>query len=187
MHSHIEFLVFIIPLDGLSFLNDDGGLKVFFPNNSFIINTTLTHTITPRDGGNDHIVCYGTGQFSTTVTWHNLSGERLEQCHQTCHGCGTICRRNGGVTVDPTLLKHTHIHMFTNSSAYVNQNLGCRLLGSGSLSSFLGVYLKDGGEYCIIVCACIYMWWKFNDKIALTTQVPRKFVFPHTYLFALHA
>ena len=150
----IEFFVFAIPLDGLSLLNEDGGLNVFFPNNSFIINTTLTHTNTPRDGGNDHIVCYGTGQFSTAVTWRNSSGERLEQCLARCQGCGTKCRHNGGVSVDPLLLRHTHIHMYTNSSAYLNQDLGCRLLGSGGPSSFLGVYLKDGGEYCIIVCVC---------------------------------
>ena len=156
-NAHIEFFVFTIPLDGLSLLNEDGGLNVFFPNNSFVINTTLTQTNTPRNGGNDHIVCYGTGQFSTAVTWHNSSGERLEQCSQTCQGCGTICRRNGGVSVDPTLLKHTHIHMYTNSRAYVNQDLGCRLLEAYGLSSFLGVYLKNGGESCITVCVCTYM------------------------------
>ena len=156
-NAHIEFFVFTVPLDGLSLLNEDGGLKVFFPNNSFVINTTLTHTNTPRDGGNDHIVCYGTSQITTTVTWRNSSGERLEQCHQPCQGCGTKCRRNGGVGVDSSLLKHTHIHMYTNSSAYVNQDLGCRMFGSRGLSSFLRVYLKDGGESCIIVCVCIYM------------------------------
>ena len=165
-NAHIEFFVFTIFIDGLSLLNEDGGLKVFFPNNSFVINTTLTRTNTPRNGGNDHIVCYGTGQFTTTVMWRNSSGERMEQCISRCHGCGTKCRRNGGVSVDPSLLKHTHIHMYTNSNAYVNQDLECRLLGSEDLSSFLGVYLKDGGESCIIVCVCIYMWWNFNDNIA---------------------
>ena len=154
MHSHIQFFAFTIPLDGLSLLNEDGGLNVFFPNNSFVTNTTLTHTNTPRNGGNDHIVCYGTGQFTTSVTWHNSSGERLEQCFARCQGCGTKCFRNGGVGVDLTLFKHTHIHMFTNSSAYVNQDLGCRLFGRGGLSAFLGVCLKDGGESCIIVCVC---------------------------------
>ena len=138
-------------VDGLSFLNEDGGLKVFFPNNSFVTNSTLTHTNTPRNGGNDHIVCYGMGQFTTTVTWHNTSGVRLEQCHQTCQGCGTRCRHNGGVSVDPTLLRHTHIHMYTNSSAYENQDLECRLFGPGGLSSFIGVYLKDGGESCMFI------------------------------------
>ena len=90
------------------------------------------------------------GQFTTTVTWHNSSGERLEQCHQTCQGCGTKCHRNGGVSVDPSLFKHTHIHMYTNSHAYVNQDLECRLLGASGLSGlFIGVYLKDGGESCL--------------------------------------
>ena len=152
-------VVFTIPIDGLSLLNEDGGLKVFFPNNSFVTNSTLTRTNTPRDGGNDHIVCYGTGQFTTTVTWRNSSGERLEQCEQTCQGCGIRCHRNGGVSVDPSLLKHTHIHMYTNSHTYVNQDLECRLLESYGLSSFIGVYLKDGGESCIIVSVCINRWW----------------------------
>ena len=30
-------------IDGLSLLNEDGELRVFFPNNSFVTNTTLTH------------------------------------------------------------------------------------------------------------------------------------------------
>ena len=145
----VTWLLPITFIDGLSILNEDGGLKVFFPNNSFVTNSTLTHTNTPRNGGNDHIVCYGTGQFSTTVVWRNSSGERLEQCLQTCQGCGTICRRLGGVSVDPSLHKHTHIHMYTNSNAYVNQDLECRLLESGGLSSFIGVYLKDEGESCL--------------------------------------
>ena len=80
------------------------------------------------------------------VVWRNSSGKRLEQCNQTCQGCGIRCRGNGGVGVDPTLLGHTHIHMYTNSSAYVNQDLECRLLGSGGPSSIIGVYLKDGGK-----------------------------------------
>ena len=146
------FSALSILIDGLSLLNEDGGLSVFFPNNSFVTNTSLTHTNTPRNGGNDHIVCYGTGQFTTTVTWHNSSGERLVQCNQTCQECGTRCRRNGGVGVDPSLLKHTHIHMYTNSHAYVNQDLECRSLGSGGLLSSIGVYLKDGGELFILLC-----------------------------------
>ena len=142
--TYVSWLLPISFIDGLSLLNEDGGLQVFFPNNSFVTNSTLTHTNTPRNGGNNHIVCYGTGPFTTTVTWRNSSGERLEQCHQTCQGCGVVCLRNSGVSVDPTLLKHTHMHMYTNSNAYVNQDLECRLL-SGQ-SSFIGVYLKDGGE-----------------------------------------
>ena len=147
--AYVYWLLLITFIDGLSFLNEDGGLKVFFPNNSFVTNTSLTHTNTPWNGGNDHIVCYGTGQFSTAVAWRNSSGERLEQCQQYCQGCGTKCQRNGGVSVDPNLLRHTHIHMYTNSSAYVNQDLECRRLGTDGLSSFIGVYLKDGGESCL--------------------------------------
>ena len=168
-------VVLTIPIDGLSLLNEDGGLSVFFPNNSFVTNTTLTHTNTPRDGGNDHIVCYGMGQFTTAVTWRSSSGERLAQCDQICQGCGKRkCQRNGGVNVDPTLLKNTHIHMYTNSSAYVNQDLECRLKGSGGSSLFIGVYLKDGGESCIVVCTSGQM----TNYTVLTTQLC-KFVFPH--------
>ena len=174
-NAHSILVVLTIPIDGLSLLNEDGGLSVFFPNNSFVTNSTLTHTNTPRNGGNDHIVCYGMGQFTTAVAWHNSSGERLEQCDQTCQGCGTICRRNGGVTVDPTLFRHTHIHMYTISSAYVNQDLECRLLGAWGPSLFIGVYLKDGGESCIVVCTSDQM----TNYTALTTQVSGKFVIPH--------
>ena len=141
--AYVSWLLPITFIDGLSFLNEDGGLKVFFPNNSFVTNSTLTHTNTPRNGGNDHVVCYGMGK---AVAWRNSNGERLEQCNQTCQECGTRCRRNGGVSVNPTLLGHTHIHMYTNSNAYVNQDLECRLLGSGGPSSIIGVYLKDGGK-----------------------------------------
>ena len=160
-------------------MNEDGGLKVFFPNNSFVTDSTLTHTNTPRDGGNDHIVCYGTGQFSTAVTWRNGSGERLVQCYQVCEGCGTRCQRNGAVNVDPTLLRHTHIHMYTNSSAYVNQDLECRLLGSGGQSSFIGVYLKDGGESCMYHSFCLHkyvvkIYWQHSTSVS-------------SYLFTLHA
>ena len=48
-------------IDGLSLLNKDGGLNVYFPNNSFVTNSTLTHTNSPRGErqgaprGNDHI------------------------------------------------------------------------------------------------------------------------------------
>ena len=144
-------LPFSIPTDGLSFLNEDGRLNVFFPNNSFVTNTTLTHTNSPRRGqgaprGNDHIVCYGESQHTTKVIWHN-SGGVLEECAQPCGVCGGRCVRNGGVGADPQLLRHTHIHMYTNSTAYENQDLECRFLGLGSLSIFVGVYLNNGGEY----------------------------------------
>ncbi len=132
-------------------MNEDGGLRVFFPNNSFVTNTTLTHTNSPRGvqeaaRGNDHIVCYGEGQFTTRVIWHN-SGGVLEECAQPCPDCHDRCVRNGGVGADPPLLRHTHIHMYTNSTAYVNQDLECRTYGQASLSIFIGMYLKDGGEY----------------------------------------
>ena len=146
----------LIYIDGLSLLNEDGGLKVFFPMNSFVTNSTLTHTNSPRGEspgaprGNDHIVCYGMGMFTTTVTWHNSSGERLEDCGEPCRDCGSKCQRNGGVGVDPTHLRHTRIHLYTNSSAYVNQDLECRLFGQGGSSTFIGVYLSDGGESGII-------------------------------------
>ena len=155
MDIYTCIVVLTIPVDGLSLLNEDGGLSVFFPSNSFVTNTSLTHTNTPRSGGNDHIVCYGMGKFTTTVTWHNSSGERLEGCGGLqCQGCGSRCQRNGGVNVDPSLLRHTHIHLYTDSSGYVNQDLECRLFGQGGPSSFIGVYLKDGGELSILLCIC---------------------------------
>ena len=138
-------------IDGLSLMNEDGGLRVFFPNNSFVTNTTLTHTNSPRGVqgapcGNDHIVCLGENQHTTKVIWHN-NGGALEECGQPCRDCGGRCVRNGGVGADPPLLRHTHIHMYTNSTAYVNQDLECRTFGLASLSIFIGMYLKDGGEY----------------------------------------
>ena len=152
----VSWLLPIAFIDGLSILNEDGGLSVFFSNNSFVTNSTLTHTKTPRNGRNDHIVCYGMGQYTTTVTWHNNSGERLERCgRQKCQGCDSRCQRNGGVGVGLSLLRHTHIHMYTNSSAYVNQDLECQWFGQGSRSSFIGVYLKDGGESCIVQYTCL--------------------------------
>ena len=138
-----------ILVDGLSLLNEDGGLNVFFPNNSFVTNSTLTHTNTSRNGGNDHIVCYGEGQFTTTVTWRNSSGERLVQCSERCHDCNEGCVSNGGVAVDPSHLQHTHIHLHTDSSAYVNQDLECRLLRPGGKPTSIGVYLKNGSELCM--------------------------------------
>ena len=152
----VSFDYFHFHIDGLSLLNEDGGLNVFFPNNSFVTNTTLTHTNSPRGGrqraprGNDHIVCYGESQITTKVIWHNSGGE-LEECPQPCRDCGPKCVSNGGVGVDPPLLKHTRIHMYTNSAAYVNQDLECRTFGVASSSIFIGVYLKDGGEYHNII------------------------------------
>ena len=131
--------------DGLSLLNEDGGLRVFFPRNSFVTNTILTHTNSPRGGntGNDHIVCYGGDPQAAQVTWHN-SKKQLEACGVNCIVCGYRCRGNGGVGIDPALSGHTNIHMYTDSTAYVNQDLECRV--SGGQSAFIGVYLKNGGE-----------------------------------------
>ena len=134
----------------MAFLNEAGGLKVFFPRNSFVTNTTLTRTNRPRyetqqePHGNDHIVCYG-GSTQANVTWHNSNGNELQNCSENCRDCGHLCQGNGGVGVDPPLNGHTDIHMYTNSTAYVNQDLECRV--SGGPSAFIGVYLKKGGEF----------------------------------------
>ena len=154
--SFVSFTLNLVPfhsfhIDGLSLMNEDGGLNVFFPNNSFVTNTTLTHTNSPRMGqgaprGHDHIVCYGESRHTTKVIWHNNGGV-LEECPQPCRDCGGRCVNNGGVGVDPPLLRHTHIHMYTNSTAYVNQDLECRTFGLASSSIFIGVYLKNGGEH----------------------------------------
>ena len=154
-------------IDGLSLMNEDGGLRVFFPNNSFVTNSTLTHTNSPRGGqgaprGNDHIVCYGESQHTTKVIWHN-NGGLLEECAQPCRDCGGRCVRNGGVGADPPLLRHTHIHMYTNSTAYVNQDLECRTFGLASSSIFIGVYLKDGGEYHNILFRFLLIWLAANS------------------------
>ena len=144
------------PIDGLSLLNEDGGLRVFFPWNSFVTNTTLTHTNTPRSGnntnvfGNDHIVCYGSSTQYAQVTWHNSNGGQLMVCHDhpgpsPCIFCGSRCRGNGAVGIDPPLNGHTDIHVYTDSPSYVNQDLECRV--SSGPSEFIGVYLKNGGEF----------------------------------------
>ena len=143
---------------GLSLLNEDGGLRVFFPRNSFVTNSILTHTITPRSqtqgapAGNDHIVCIGGSTQATQVTWHNSSGGQLQVCHKffgpaPCLDCGTLCQGNGAVGVDPPLNGHTDIHMYTDSTAYVNQDLECQV--SDGQSAFIGVYLKHGGEFVV--------------------------------------
>ena len=63
-----------------------------------------------------------------------------------CFSCGTICQGNGAVGVDPPLNGRTNIHMFAIISAYVNQDLECRVNVSGGQSAFIGVYLRGGGE-----------------------------------------
>ena len=130
---------------------------MFFPRNSFVTNTTLTHTDTPRNLypstgiGNDHIACYGGDPQAAQVTWHDSSGGALEQCLDRfgttpvpCVACGGICERNGAVGVDPSLNGHTSIHLFTDDPNYMNQDLQCRV--NGGQSSFIGVYLSGGGE-----------------------------------------
>ena len=136
-------------VDGLSLLNEDGDLRVFFPRNSFVTNTTLTRTNSPRQQGgpvgNDHIVCDGGSTTSLQVAWHNSNGGQLQACASPCIDCGPLCLGNGAVGVDPQDGVHTDIHMFTDSSAYENQDLECRV--SGGPSAFIGVYLKNGGEF----------------------------------------
>ena len=149
--------VLYFSVDGLSLLNEDGGFRVFFPNNSFVTSTTLTHTNSPRGGytGNDHIACYGGDPQAAQVTWHNSSGGQLLECLDNvgpnnaiapapCHECGGRCQANGAVGQDSPVNGHTDIHMYTDSPAYVNQDLECRV--SGGQSAFIGVYLKNGGE-----------------------------------------
>ena len=148
----------ISPKVGLSFLNENGGLRVFFPNNSFVTNTTLTKTtnnLRPA-GGNDHIACYGGDPQAAQVTWHNSSGPLVVCLGGPCVGCGPTCDRNGAVGLDPPQHGHTDIHMFTDDPNYVNQDLQCRVSVPGGQSAFIGVYLKKrGGE---VVCFLLGMY-----------------------------
>ena len=137
---------------------------MFFPRNSFVTNTTLTHTNSPRRNDlflgtrNDHIVCYGGDPGAPQVAWHNTSGP-LTPCAgfanpQPCRGCGVRCRQNGGVGLDPQLNGHTNIHIYTDSTGYRNQDLECRV--TGGQSAFIGVYLVDGGRRSMVRCnSCI--------------------------------
>ena len=139
-------------------MNEDGRLRAFFPRNSFVTNSTLTHTNSPRRKysinvfGNDHIVCYGGSPQSAQVTWHNSNGGQLQVCHSggpaPCQACGLICQGNRGVGVDPPLNGHTDIHMYTDSPSYINQDLECQV--SGGQSAFIGVYLINGGEFGVL-------------------------------------
>ena len=153
--NHLHAHLLPIHTDGLSLLNDDGGLRVFLPRNSFVTNTTLTHTNAPRayypgsHAGNDHIVCYGGSPQAAQVTWHNSSGQ-LQICRNDrgiapCISCGPVCQGNDGVGVDPPLNGHTDIHMYTDANAYVNQDLECQV--ASDQSAFIGVYLIDGGRF----------------------------------------
>ena len=146
-----------MPLDGLSLVNEDGGLGVFYPRNSFVTNTSLTHTNSPRVGvdvrdsaGNNHIVCYSGNLQAGQVPWYNNGGARqLGACRSPCGACGGICQGNGGVGVDPPLNEQTDIHMYTNVALYVNQDLECR--APNGLSAFIGVYLESGGELVLLL------------------------------------
>ena len=137
-------------------MNEDGGLRVYFPRNSFVTNTTLTHTNTPRQYpggtalGDDHIVCYGGNLQAAQVSWYNNGGARqLEACAVPCNDCGGRCYRNGAIGVDPPLNGQTDIHMYTNVASYVNQDLECR--APTGLSAFIGVYLGNGGEMVLLL------------------------------------
>ena len=157
-------------LDGLSLLNEDGGLRVVFPRNSFVTNSTLTHTNNPRSvtnqpgTGNDHIACYGGNPGAAQIAWHN-SGGPLTPCGGNnpvrCLSCGGICRANGGVGPDPPLNGLTYIHIYTDSTGYRNQDLECRV--AGGQSAFIGVYLKDGGDLvCLYLCTCYCIKYLLN-------------------------
>ena len=112
--------------------------------------------------GNDHIACYGGYPQDAQVTWHNSSGGQLLECMDIvipsnhlrgapCRDCGPRCQANSAVGQDPPLNEHTDIHMYTDSPAYMNQDLECQ--ASVDQSSFIGVYLKDGGKLGIIIHA----------------------------------
>ena len=136
---------------------------MFFPSNSFVTNTTLTRTNSPRIDrgatGNDHIACYGGDPQAAQVTWHNSSGGQLLECRDNvnrsdvigpaaCLDCGGRCQANGAVGQDGPVNGHTDIHMYTDSPAYVNQDLECR--APNGLSAFIGVYLENGGEMVLL-------------------------------------
>ena len=80
------------------------------------------------------------------VKWHNSDGP-LEVCGTLCQSCGHRCIRNGAVGEDLPVNGRSDIHMYTDSPAYVNQDLECRV--SGGQSALIGVYLKNGGEFGI--------------------------------------
>ena len=112
-------------IDGVALLNDDGGVEVFFPDNSFVTNTTLTHTNTPRRDGEDHIAFYGGDPLDAQVTWHN-SGGLLQGCSGgneqlvPCEGCGPICQANKWCCWrrPSTQWKHRYPHVHYHQSLY---------------------------------------------------------------------
>ena len=91
------------------------------------------------------------------MTWHNSSGAKLEDCGEPCRDCGPKCVCNGGIGVDKPHLRRTNIHMYTNSTAYVNQDLECRVFDGFGPSAFIGVYLKDGGKSDILTPYSLYI------------------------------
>ena len=124
---------------------------MFFPRNSFVTNIALTRTNSPRTiggaTGNDHIVCDG-GSATLQIRWHRSSGMQLMACVSPCMDCGQLCLGNGAVGVDPQDDEHTDIHMYTDSTAYRNQDLQCRASNGPTVRlAFIGVYLKDGSEF----------------------------------------
>ena len=80
------------------------------------------------------------------VKWHNSDGP-LEDCGAPCLACGSRCVRNSGANEDRPVNGRSDLHLFNTSSAYVNQDLECRV--SGGPSAFIGVYLKSGREFGI--------------------------------------
>ena len=140
---------------------------MFFPWNSFVTNTTLTHTNSPRREnqqdvpGNDHIVCYGGSTQAAQVTWHNSNGGPLVVCFrestnnpEPCTSCGGRCQRNHAVGADPPLNGSTDIHMYTALTAYMNQDLECKV--SGGPSAFIGVYLVNEGQFVVSPYPTVY-------------------------------
>ena len=62
-----------------------------------------------------------------------------------CGICSLFCQGNGGVGVDPPLNGHTDIRMYTDSTAYMNQDLECQV--SSGPSAFLRMYLVNRGQF----------------------------------------
>ena len=154
-----QCLFILVPIDGLSLLNEDGGLKVFFPRNSFVTNTTLTHTNSPRIGidanpadGNDHIVCYGGNPEAAQVVWRNTRGPLTPCGGPSCTGCGPPCHNNSAAGLDSPRNGRADIHLYTESPHYRNQDLECQINITGGPSAFIGVYLTNGGGFHMRHC-----------------------------------
>ena len=98
------------------------------------------------------------------MTWHNSNGQLIAGV-TPCRDCGGRCLSNGAVCVDPQDNEHTDIHMYTDSTAYVNQDLECRV--SGGQSSFIGVYLINGGE-CGTLTEVVNSTTQYSTYVCLT-------------------